>query len=295
MMSRLESSDGIDRVTVLVDIAHHFIHNEEWAKAILHYQSALDYIENFTISISQEELGKIRGGISYSLWKQGDFDQALTEAVLSTEILTIANSKYLLSAKRHLAVVLIEKQKCEEAIKIFEEITTLSNYDDDEIDLAKDNYHIGTALKGLADYSSATTKILQAKEIYEKNHLIWMIMLCDLELTFNYFKLGNFGQSLKCGLNAFEAALFLESFEKAIDASLLIAEVYSSQSDNDRALFHLCSTKALYLKNGAEISSQLLIKLDRQIALLLESEGKYEQANEIRQRINNILRLTCSQ
>lgn len=281
-MGMLPSAEGNERINILNEIGHHYLHNEEWNNAKLFFQSALDLIEKDLPEVNQEELGKVRIGLSYILWKQNELDASLAEARLAIEILILARSRNLENAKRHLAVVLIAKSKYQEALSIFEEVRLNYNFDENEIQIAKDNYHIGTALKGLLDHQGAIKSLTEAKRTFMARNLVWMIMLCDMELSYCYVHIENFDVGIELGRRAFEFANFLSSYEKVLETAQMLAEFYRIKGEIDLAIFQLKAARGIYLKKESEIVSTPLVNLDNQLAKLLELSGDKDTAEEIR-------------
>lgn len=288
MLEQLATSTGPERIRILTGIAHHYLHNEEWDKSKLHFQSALDAIEIMNCQIPQDELGRIHAGLSYLYWKKKEYEISISEGNLAIEILTIAKSRDLLTAMRHLGVVLIESGACVSGLECFAEVNKLKDFDEDEILVAKDNYYIGNAYEKLENFESALQYLNIALEIFKKRHLIWMTMLCEKSIANCNLNLDLNSKALHYAKKAFETACFLEGNDEIIETALLISKVYEENNQSDHAIFQLKSAKSIYLKTIDEPLLEPLIKLEKQLADLLEKNGEKDESIQIRSRLGVI-------
>lgn len=285
MTGLLASADKNERINILNEIGHHYLHNEEWNNAKLYFQSALDLLEEGYDEVNQEELGKVHIGLSYIFWKQNELDQSLEEARLAIEIFILAKSGNLKNAKRHLAIVLIAKSEYREALSIFAEVRFNYDSDENENEIAKDNYHIATAHKSLHDYPAAISSLKIARELFSRKNLIWMLMMCDKEFAHCYYKMGRIQEALSFGLKSFETANFLVSYENVVETSLVLADIYLSVGNINQGIFQLNSAREIYLKAEIDLNLTNLANIDNKIAELLEAEGKIVEAEAIRKQL----------
>lgn len=285
MFSKLENSNRQERIHILTEIAHHYVHQSEFSKAITYFESALDLSKSDSSLVAIEDVGRMHAGLSYIYWKIKQFDKAYNEARKGIELLEEVKSEYLANAQRNLAVILIGKSRFSQSIELFKTIQA-REFLDDEVDLATDNYYIGIAQIGLGLFSEAIQNIYVAHRTFENHHMIWMNMLCNQQLATCFWKIGNIDSALFHGRKSFETAIFLEAFDLVVEISILKSQIYAQMGDHEQAIFQLQAGKRIYLRNQEQPSFQDLHKLEIQTAQIYEDFNMPKKAAVIRRRLS---------
>ena len=285
LWEKLKTSEGVEKASVLSDLAHMSHHKAQWKEAVTFAETAVDIYLAQTESYDQTDLAQVYLGMAYALHKLDRNDEAVVKAQAACALFAKIDSPRLFMAQRNLGVFLNEAGQFEEAARSFREIIKTRPFDDEEIYLGKDLFNLGNALEKLEQYDEAIDLLMQARTIAKTHSAIGLALLCDASLALCYLQTSRIDEAISSATLAVERARLSENHKVIMEAQTIRARGYIAQKNYDQALFDLKGGKDLYIKNECDPTWSLVIDAEALIAEIFELQGDEERARETRSRI----------
>ena len=287
LWEKIPQTTGIERANTYYELSARIYARGQYDEALALAESARDLYKEFDSSHAIEELAQAYSAIGYNLNQLKRIDEAANAMSQAVELLRKNKSPIALELACTLGEWWYSSKKYREVVETMNECAQEHLVDGNELGAASDLHLIGCAYRELGEFEAAIEAFEEARGLYKKHKEVIHVARCDLKIASCFNKLGQ--------------------GEKALDKSRIALDVFETAHDNRRQVFTLFEyAKALELIGDSEEALatldqvlttaseddpkdfEFIIEIESEIASILRSADRIEEAEEIERRLNSV-------
>ncbi len=287
LWERARENDGTVRADAYGELAQRAYHENNYIEALTLLEVARDLLEESEPDGYVRQKIHIYEGIEHSLFALGRYGDAAEAASIRVQKIRSWDEQELPDALRDLGRVWFAASNFEKSLAAHLEAIELVDPTHAELDYANDYLNIAMACNGAGKFPEAIQYALLAREIFKREKISLSLAQCDGELTESYVELGDGVNAEYYAQLALDVMNFMGITSRVPYLLYHLGVAKRLQSELDKALELLEESRAAIVSQTPNYFS-FLIKIDREVAGILISQGKVGKANEILRRINTI-------
>ena len=287
LWQRARDYPGAERADAYDELAHRAYDEYNYIEALSLLEAAIDVLEEHEPDSYQTQKIHIYHGIEQSLYALGRFQEAADAACVRVEKIRNWDQKDLPAALRDLGRICFAASKYEKSLEAHLESIELFDPTHVELDYAVDYLNIAMAYNALQKYSDAIEFALLARGIFKEEKIVLSVAECDSELSEAYGGLGDGVNAEYYAQLALDVLTFMEISSRIPYLLFHLAVAKRLQGELEPALDLLEKSRSGVVSETPNNFS-FLVKIDREGAGILISQGKVGKANEVLRRLGTI-------
>ena len=287
LWERARENDGSVRADAYGELGQRAYHENNYIEALNLLEVARDLLEESEPDGYVRQKIHIYEGIEHSLFALGRYADAAEAATIRVQKIRNWDEQELPAALRDLGRVWFAASNFEKSLAAHLEAIELVDPTHVESDYAIDYLNIAMACNGAGKFPDAIQYAVLAREIFKREKIPLSVAECDGELAESYVELGDGINAEHYAQLALDVMNFMGITSRVPYLLYHLGVAKRLQSELDKALELLEESRAAIVSQTPNYFS-FLIKIDREVAGILISQGKVGKANEILRRINTI-------
>lgn len=287
MWAQLPHKKGEEKAELLLALSKKVYGRGSGDEALALAESAQEIYESLGNEIDKRDIADAYTGISHSLKQLNKTDQAIDVIDKAIEILKDENYPYIDDLYRTKAIWHSELGQWDKTLECHLESVRINEIEGDDEWLAKSQYNVGVAYGHLNDYPSAINQYEIARGIFKKIKAVPEVARCDEAISAAYIELSFGKQALAYGNKALHVARTGNWPVRLMWILGNIGQANMLLEDYEAAELAFNEARDLGI-SVEETDWDFVVDINLEIAKLMRSTNREEQAIEIESRVETI-------
>ena len=272
------------QVEALLELSYIAFSRKNYSESLALCETARDNCEKLELPNENPTMAHIYFGIGFTLkhlGRQSEAAEALNKSGSLYQEISAEDAAHAFNAEGD---AWYEAKDYRKSYESYRHVMEIASPETCEKLLAQNYFDAGTALERLKEWEQALFYFLEALKFYKKWKHPFSIAHCHEEISLCYFKLNDGVNALYFAQGALDIGTTAKSEFHKMWAKARMALANKALGEFERALELFTEVKAAMVRLENPTWMQIL-KVEREVSLLLEMLGRVDEATELRRRI----------
>lgn len=288
----LPKSDGADRAEQLVELSHLAYERGDYKSSLALCESAREIYESLNAATSTQELLHVYEGITFSLSRLNRGEEAAKMALQAVVFLKEDYPSDAAKMLRRAGEFNYSAGRVEEALACHKQVMEIVDPGITNDLLGQDHYAVGYLSQELRRYYDAIYHLDKARYYFKLEREPGRVYYCDEYLAASYIGLNNSVDALIHAQKALDFAVTAQDMDLQVKANYRLGCAKVLIGEFDEALALLKNSLAMNVDSKYP-DWYLTVDLEKEIANILITKGKVNEAEQIIKRISTLQETIC--